>query len=230
MRKSLIMVLLCHCAYSNFAQNRAAVSRNILFQDAKEDRIRALLIYQLSRACLTSKPDTALLVAKKYLRLNYHGLPSKDKHFNADVKIDFDKSIDKINIVLQDMGRVLLNLFNNAFYAVNEKANASLRQAQSKLSSAGHTYGYQPTAKVSARRSNNAIDIRVEDNGNCIPQKIIDKILQPFFTAKPKGQGTGLGLSLAYDIIKADNGKIEVETKDDAGSTFIIKLPTNNIS
>ncbi|HEY2725930.1 MAG TPA: ATP-binding protein [Parafilimonas sp.] len=149
----------------------------------------------------------------EYLRLSYHGLRAKDKSFNADFKTDFDDSIGKVNIVSQDVGRVLLNLFNNAFYAVNEKKKLMANS-------------YQPIAKVSTRRLNNKIEIRIEDNGNGIPQNVIDKIFQPFFTTKPTGEGTGLGLSLSYDIIKAHGGEIKVESKEGEGSAFIITIPT----
>ncbi len=151
-------------------------------------------------------------LADEYLRLSYHGLRAKDKTFNATLQTDFDTTIGKINIVPQDIGRVLLNLFNNAFYAVNEKAKLSANN-------------YQPTAKVTTRRLNDKIEIRVEDNGNGIPQKVVDKIFQPFFTTKPTGQGTGLGLSLSYDIIKAHGGEIKVETKEGEGAEFIIEIP-----
>ncbi|HEV8507641.1 MAG TPA: ATP-binding protein [Chitinophagaceae bacterium] len=158
--------------------------------------------------------------ADEYLRLSYHGLRAKDKSFNAEIKTDFDKTIDKINIVPQDIGRVLLNLINNAFYAVNEK----LRAQSSQL-----TADYNPLVSVQTRKINNEVQIRVSDNGNGIPQKILDKIFQPFFTTKPTGQGTGLGLSLAYDIVKAHGGEIKVETKEGEGCEFIIQLPTKGI-
>ena len=148
----------------------------------------------------------------EYLRLSYHGLRAKDKSFNADFKMDFDNSIGKINIVPQDIGRVLLNLFNNAFYAVNEK----------KKSTPGN---YQPSVKVSTQKINNTIAIKVEDNGKGISQNILDKIFQPFFTTKPTGQGTGLGLSLSYDIVKAHGGEIKVETKENEGTSFVVLLP-----
>jgi two-component system NtrC family sensor kinase len=161
------------------------------------------------------EPTDINALCDEYLRLSYHGLRAKDKTFNTDFKTDFDATIGKINIVPQDIGRVLLNLFNNAFYAVNEKAKLSANS-------------YQPLAKVSTKRLNDIIEISVEDNGNGIPQKIVDKIFQPFFTTKSTGQGTGLGLSLAYDIIKAHGGEIKVETKEGEGSEFLICLPTNN--
>jgi len=149
----------------------------------------------------------------EYLRLAYHGLRAKEKSFNADFKTDFDESVGKINIVPQDVGRVILNLINNAFYAVSEKA---------KLRSASG--GYEPRVVVRTKRLNDHIEIRVEDNGNGIPQKILDKIFQPFFTTKPAGQGTGLGLSLAYDIVKAHGGEIKVKTGEE-GTEFVIQLP-----
>jgi len=157
-------------------------------------------------------------LADEYLRLSYHGMRAKDKSFNAEIKTDFDKTIGNINIVPQDIGRVLLNLYNNAFYAVAEK-NASTSSAEHK---------YQPTVSVSTKKLNNKIEIRVSDNGNGIPQKVFDKIFQPFFTTKPTGQGTGLGLSLAYDIVtKGHSGELRVETKESESSEFIILLPAN---
>ncbi|MEP7251960.1 MAG: two-component regulator propeller domain-containing protein [Ginsengibacter sp.] len=148
----------------------------------------------------------------EYLRLAYHGLRAKDKSFNAIMKTDFDKNVGNLNIVPQDVGRVILNLITNAFYAAAEKQKSM-------------DGNYQPTVSVSTRKIGNKVEVRVEDNGNGIPQNIVDKIFQPFFTTKPTGQGTGLGLSLSYDIIKAHGGEIKVETKDGKGSEFIIQLP-----
>ena len=128
------------------------------------------------------------------------------------MKTDFDNSIRKINIIPQDIGRVLLNLYNNAFYAVTEKKKQQPN-------------GYEPTISVTTKKINNKVEIAVKDNGNGIPQKVIDKIFQPFFTTKPTGVGTGLGLSLSYDIIKAHSGEIKVETKEGEGTAFIIHLP-----
>ncbi len=162
------------------------------------------------------EPININALCDEYLRLSYHGLRAKDKLFNADFKTDFDESIGKINIVPQDMGRVLLNLFYNAFYATSEKQKAeSLKQNE-----------YKPLVYVQTKKINNKIEITVSDNGNGIPSNIIDKIFQPFFTTKPTGQGTGLGLSLTYDIItKEHNGTIRVESKEGKGSAFIIHLP-----
>ena len=157
----------------------------------------------------------------EYLRLSYHGLRAKDKNFNADFKMDFDESISKINIVPQDIGRVLLNLFNNAFYAVN----------RSPQSLKGSEEAYKPTVSISTRLiksplGGQVVEIKVSDNGGGISSTIIDKIFQPFYTTKPTGEGTGLGLSLAYDIItKEHNGTIKVESKEGEGSMFIIQLP-----
>jgi signal transduction histidine kinase len=155
-------------------------------------------------------------LADEYLRLSYHGLRAKDKEFNAEMKTDFDKSIGNINIIPQDIGRVLLNLYNNAFYAVTEK-----KKQQPE--------GYEPVVSVSTKKINDKIEIRVKDNGNGIPQKVVDKIFQPFFTTKPSGQGTGLGLSLSYDIVKTHGGEIKVETKEGEGSEFIIQMPLNSV-
>jgi len=135
------------------------------------------------------------------------------------MKTDFDNSIGKINIIPQDIGRVLLNLINNAFYAVDEKK---------KHISAGSVQNrYEPTVSVSTKKNNGKIEISVKDNGNGISQKVLDKIFQPFFTTKPTGQGTGLGLSLSYDIVRAHDGEIKVETKENEGAAFLIYLPVN---
>ncbi len=178
---------------------------------------------QHSRASTGQKAPTNInTLADEYLRLSYHGMRAKDKNFNADFKTNFDETIEKINIIPQDIGRVLLNLYNNAFYSVTETNASTLRQAQTELSSAGQHY--EPTVSVSTKKINGKVEIKVKDNGNGIPQKVLDKIFQPFFTTKPTGQGTGLGLSLSYDIIKAHGGEIEVETKEGEGSEFIIRL------
>ena len=143
------------------------------------------------------EPTDINALADEYLRLAYHGLRAKDKSFNADFKTDFDDSIGKINIIPQDIGRVILNLINNAFYAVDEKKETKA------------VNGYEPTVSVSTKKINGKVEIRVKDNGNGIPQKVLDKIFQPFFTTKPTGQGTGLGLSLSYDIVKAHGGELK---------------------
>jgi two-component system NtrC family sensor kinase len=158
-------------------------------------------------------------LADEYLRLAYHGLRAKDKSFNATLKTDCDQSIGTINIIPQDIGRVLLNLINNAFYAVAEKKKA----CQAEPVEAGDNY--EPTVSLKTKKLDAKIEISVADNGNGIPQKVVYKIFQPFFTTKPTGEGTGLGLSLSYDIIKAHGGEIKVETKEGEGSEFIIKLP-----
>ena len=152
-------------------------------------------------------------MADEYLRLAYHGLRAKDKTFNATLKTEYDASIGNINIIPQDMGRVILNLITNAFYVVKEKKRETPN-------------GYEPTVTVTTRKTKDKIIISVKDNGKGIPQKIVDKIFQPFFTTKPTGLGTGLGLSLSYDIVKAHGGELKVETKEGEGAEFIIILPS----
>jgi signal transduction histidine kinase len=164
-------------------------------------------------------------LADEYLRLAYHGLRAKDKSFNATMKTDFDESIGNINIIPQDIGRVILNLINNAFYAVTEKKNTSTGLPAGQAGSVLNKETYEPTVSVSAKKAGDKILISVKDNGNGIPQKIVDKIFQPFFTTKPTGQGTGLGLSLSYDIIKAHGGELKVENKESEGAEFIVELP-----
>jgi signal transduction histidine kinase len=167
------------------------------------------------------EPTDINALADEYLRLAYHGLRAKDKSFNATMKTDFDETIGNINIIPQDIGRVILNLITNAFYVVNEKQKVEGERLRAKGKQ------YEPTIEVSTKRVNEKIEVKVKDNGNGIPQKILDKIFQPFFTTKPTGQGTGLGLSLSYDIVKAHGGELKVETRENEGSTFIIQMPTN---
>lgn len=149
----------------------------------------------------------------EYLRLAYHGIRAKDKSFNTTIEKNLDPSIPNLNIVPQDIGRVILNLINNAFYAVDEKAKTSGTE-------------YTPTVMVSTRRLENVVEIKVEDNGMGISGEVMEKIFQPFFTTKPAGQGTGLGLSLAYDIVtKGHGGQLRMETEVGKGSTFFITIP-----
>ncbi|HEX4373690.1 MAG TPA: ATP-binding protein [Puia sp.] len=163
-------------------------------------------------------------LADEYLRLSYHGLRVKDNSFNVTMKTDLDNTIGKINIIPQDIGRVLLNLYNNAFYALAEKSKLPTKDLSGfeNLTGLGN---FVPTITVNTKKIENRVFIAVSDNGSGIPQKVVDKIFQPFFTTKPTGQGTGLGLSLSYDIIKAHRGEIKVNTKENEGSEFIIELP-----
>jgi len=182
---------------------------------------------QHSRTSTGQKEPTDInALADEYLRLSYHGLRAKDKTFNADFKTDFDETLPKINVIPQDIGRVLLNLINNAFYAVSMR-NLSALSNLTGLESKVESEAYKPTVTVSTRRKGEMIEISVKDNGNGIPAKVLDKIFQPFFTTKPTGEGTGLGLSLSYDIIKAHGGELKVETKEGEGSEFIIQLPVS---
>jgi len=175
--------------------------------------VKGMLQHSRSSSGVKELTDINTL-ADEYLRLAYHGLRAKDKSFNATMKTDFDESIGNINIIPQDIGRVILNLITNAFYAVNEKKKQNPE-------------GYEPTVSVTTKRTIGKVEMLVKDNGNGIPPNIMDKIFQPFFTTKPTGEGTGLGLSLAYDIVKAHGGELKVETKAGEGSEFIIQIPTD---
>ncbi len=169
------------------------------------------------------EPTDINKLAEEYLRLAYHGLRAKDKAFNAEMKTDFDESIGKINIVGQDIGRVLLNLYNNAFYACAERSRSAVNQQKSE-----NLILYDPTVWVSTKREKSRVTITVKDNGGGIPEKIKEKIFQPFFTTKPTGSGTGLGLSLSYDIVKAHGGELRVDTTEGEETVFEIQLNTNN--
>jgi signal transduction histidine kinase len=162
------------------------------------------------------EPTDINALADEYLRLSYHGLRAKEKSFNATFETDFDEKIEKINIVPQDVGRVLLNLFTNAFYSVMEK----------KKNLPVDAAAFEPTVSVCTKKIDGKVEVRVKDNGTGIPQKVLDKIFHPFFTTKPAGQGTGLGLSLSYDVItNTHGGTIKVETREGEGAEFIITLP-----
>jgi two-component system NtrC family sensor kinase len=172
------------------------------------------------------EPTDINKLADEYLRLSYHGILAKEKNVDTTlipiaIRTDFDEGIGNINIIPQDIGRVLLNLYNNAFYAVNEKQKAE------SLNPKAENETYKPTVSIITKKMGDKVFVSVKDNGTGIPQKIADKIFQPFFTTKPTGQGTGLGLSLAYDIVKAHGGEIKVETKEGEGTEFIIQLPTH---
>jgi signal transduction histidine kinase len=174
---------------------------------------------QHSRSGTGKKEPTDLnALADEYLRLAYHGLRAKNKDFNAKTQLNLDPEVGVVEVVAQDLGRVLLNLINNAFYAVTQKKQSGAAES-----------GFEPTVKVSTLKTPKGdIEIRIQDNGTGIPEAIRAKIFQPFFTTKPTGQGTGLGLSLTYDIItKGHGGTIDVETREDEGTTFVIHLPAN---
>ncbi|MCF8369178.1 MAG: two-component sensor histidine kinase, partial [Bacteroidales bacterium] len=174
---------------------------------------------QHSRSNSGQKESTDLNeLADEYLRLAFHGLRAKDKSFNADFRLEADESLPKINVVAQDIGRVLLNLINNAFYAVDQRSKTS--------SGMGDQENYKPLVTVRTKKLDGKIEISVSDNGNGIPDEVKGKIFQPFFTTKPTGEGTGLGLSMSYDIItKGHGGALTVNTKTGEGTEFIIQLP-----
>ena len=179
--------------------------------------IKGMLQHSRSSSATKEAADINKL-ADEYFRLAYHGLRAKDKSFNATLKTDFDETIGNIDIIPQDIGRVILNLITNAFYAVGEK--------KKQLAD-----GYEPIVTVSTKKLSSPsgdggkIEIKVMDNGNGIPAKVLGKIFQPFFTTKPTGEGTGLGLSLSYDIIKAHGGELTVETTEGEFTEFIVHLP-----
>lgn len=187
----------------------------------RADSIVRGMLQHSRRSSGIKEPVDINALADEYLRLSYFGLKAKDKSFNAGIKTDFDKTIGNINIIPQDVGRVLLNLYNNAFYAVNENRKH-------------HDENYEPVVSVTTKALDNNIEISIKDNGIGIPQNIVDKIFQPFFTTKPTGQGTGLGLSLSYDIIKAHGGELKVKEADPGdnsghaeGAEFIVSLPVS---
>jgi two-component system NtrC family sensor kinase len=202
---------------ASIAENIKENQQKITHHGKRADAIVKGMLQHSRKSTGQKEPTDINELADEYLRLSYHGLRAKDKTFNTTMQTDFDNNIEKINIIPQDIGRALLNLFTNSFYAVNEKKT---QRGDS----------YEPVVSVTTKRINSplgvgGIEIRVKDNGNGISQKVLDKIFQPFFTTKPTGEGTGLGLSLSYDIIKAHGGELKVETKEGEGAEFIIQLP-----
>jgi signal transduction histidine kinase len=197
----------------SLAKNIKENEQKIIHHGKRADAIvKGMLQHSRSSSGQKELADINAL-ADEYLRLAYHGLRAKDKSFNASFKTNLDNSIDKVSIIPQDIGRVLVNLINNAFYAVGEKRKQT-------------SNGYEPTVTVTTKKINGKVEVSVKDNGNGIPQKVLDKIFQPFFTTKPTGEGTGLGLSLSYDIItKGHGGELKVETNEGEGTEFIIQLP-----
>ena len=225
----------------NFEEVKAIASdiidneKKIMHHGKRADGIVKSMLNQSLSSRIEKEPTDINELADEYLRLTYHGIRAKDKSFNATIKTYFDESIGLINIIPQDIGRVVLNLLTNAFFAVKEKKNSLTYPVAEGGPVKESKDDYEPTVSISTRvigsalatkLGGNRVEIRVSDNGNGIPHHILKKIFQPFFTTKPTGQGTGLGLSLSYDIItKGHGGELKVETKEGKGCTFIIRLP-----
>ena len=186
--------------------------QKIIHHGKRADSIVKGMLQHSRESAGQKEPTDINALADEYLRLSFQGLRAKDKAFNASLQTNFDQSIGNINIIPQDIGRVLLNLYSNAFYAVSEKKKQQ-------------PDGYEPTVSISTIKVGDKVEIKVKDNGNGIPDKIKGKIFQPFFTTKPTGQGTGLGLSLSYDIIIAHGGEIKVDTREGEFTEFVIQLP-----
>lgn len=182
-----------------------------------DDIVKGMLLHSRNTSGEKEPADLNAL-ASEYFRLSYHGLRAKDKLFNATMVSNVDPSVGILKIVAQEIGRVLLNLFNNAFYSVTEKKNNAKKLG---------LQNYEPTVSLTTQRKAGHVIIKVRDNGMGIPEKILDKIYQPFFTTKPSGQGTGLGLSLSYEIIsKGHRGEMKVETKEREFTEFVITMPS----
>ncbi len=171
------------------------------------------------------EPTDINALADEYMRLSYHGLRAKNKSFQAELKMDLDPALPLVKVIPQDIGRVFLNLFNNAFWACSEYSQRVLREKYKQQDLPGPVTAYIPTVTLTTKGMNNHIEIRISDNGPGIPAPLLDKIFQPFFTTKPPGQGTGLGLSLAYDIVISQSGNISVKSEEEKGTEFKIVLP-----
>ena len=206
---------------SGNTMNAKAVANDIMENEEKINHhgkradaiVKGMLQHSRSGTGIKEPVDINSL-ADEYLRLSYHGFRAKEKDFHASIKTDFDDRIGEINVIPQDIGRVLLNLYNNAFYAVSER----IKQEQES---------YEAIISVATRKLNGKVEIIVQDNGGGVPQKLKDKIFQPFFTTKPTGQGTGLGLSLSYDIVKAHGGELKVESQVGVGAEFVVLIPVS---
>ncbi|MDQ6762819.1 MAG: ATP-binding protein [Bacteroidota bacterium] len=202
---------------TSIAENIKENEQKIIHHGKRADAIVKGML-QHSRSSNGQKEPTDInALADEYLRLSYHGLRAKDKSFNSKMETCFDESLEKISVVPQDVGRAFLNLFTNAFYAVSERKKMEMD-------------GYMPTVVVSTKKLPGKVQVKVWDNGLGIPEKALDKIFQPFFTTKPSGQGTGLGLSLSFEIItQGHGGEMKVDTKEGEFAEFVIELPAQNI-
>ncbi|MFI5155741.1 MAG: sensor histidine kinase, partial [Chitinophagales bacterium] len=206
---------------ANDKEESAAIARDlrqnlekINFHGKRADSIVKSMLQHSQKGGGIKEATDINALCDEFLRISFHGFRAKDKAFNASLQTKFDPNIGPIHIIPQDMGRVLLNLFNNAFYAMAEKKKGI-----------GTTNGYEPILLLQTKKWNDRVEIRIKDNGTGIPQEIVDKIFQPFFTTKPTGLGTGLGLSLSYDIIKAHGGDISILTTEERGTEFVIQMP-----
>ncbi len=237
MNKELVVELVDAAAHHNYSEVQILAndikenSEKINHHGKRAEGIVKGMLHHSRKSEGKKEPTDINALCDEYLRLSYHGLRAKDKSFNAKFESSFDDALPKINVVGQDIGRTILNLINNAFYAVSERRKTAPE-------------GYEPTVNIVTRYQPGKAIIKVQDNGNGIPKAVFDKIFQPFFTTKPTGQGTGLGLSLSYDIIKAHGGDLKVTTKEarpddpaekgegllagQAGTEFVIQLPINN--
>ncbi len=197
----------------NIANDINENEKKIMFHGKRADSIVKGMLQHSRNSNGKKEPTNINALADEYLRLAYHGLRAKDKSFNASMVTDFDESIGTVNIIAQDIGRVILNLITNAFYVVDEKKKSGIEN-------------YEPSVTVSTKKRDENIEVKVSDNGNGIPENILNKIFEPFFTTKPSGKGTGLGLSMSYDIItQTHGGQLKVDTKQGIGTTFTITLP-----
>lgn len=190
-----------------------------------DDIVKGMLQHSRSSSGVKEPTDINAL-ADEYLRLAYHGLRARDKSFNAKFETAFEEGIDKVKVIPQDIGRVILNLITNAFYAVNEKSTSInlSKEASAKLEASEAKY--EPKVTVSTKKERGKVIVSVQDNGNGIPDSVKKKIFQPFFTTKPTGQGTGLGLSMSYDIVtKGHGGELSVLSKIGEGAEFVVSLP-----
>jgi signal transduction histidine kinase len=184
----------------------------IIYHGKRADGIVKGMLQHSQLSTAIKEPTDINKLADEYFRLAYHGMRARDKDFNVKMETQFDEQAGMVNIIPQDIGRVLLNLFNNAFYVVSEKKKSN-------------PSGYDPVVSLTTHKLDHKIEISIKDNGPGIPEKIKEKIFQPFYTTKPSGQGTGLGLSLSYDIVKSHGGEIKVESSEGVGSSFSILLP-----
>ncbi len=194
------------------AKDISANEEKIIYHGKRADAIVKGMLQHSRTSTGAKEPTDMNALADEYLRLAYHGLRAKDKTFNATMKTDYEEQLQKVDVIPQDLGRVILNLITNAFYVVDQKKKLGIE-------------GYEPTVWVSTKKIDNELEITVRDNGSGIPENVVDKIFNPFFTTKPTGQGTGLGLSLSYDIVKAHGGELLVETNEGTGTVFTINLP-----
>ena len=191
--------------------------QRIRFHGERANRIVHDML-RMGRGSGDKQPTDINDLLEEFARLAYHSARATDSNFQLDLILDLDPKLGEIEVIPQDVGRVFLNLVGNACYATDEKRRAAKAAEKS-------AEPYAPTLWLATRRTEDQIEIRIKDNGDGIPPEVVEKMFNPFFTTKPTGEGTGLGLAMSSDIVAEHGGAIRVETEPGEFTEMIIDLP-----